>query len=390
MKSIKVTSVVLSLHAGLIALLFLQSGCKTLHVSLKDQHQVDHSQYLADNHDSDDHLDHDHSSHNSDHDHHASNEEDMPLFDDFSNGVAYSEISSQHEPYTIPTQKAQKPIRFKPTRPAMDVSMSPITTVAKSEPIKSISTPQSSFDHTPGATHTVKSGDSLWVIARRNGVSINDITAANGISRDAVLKLGQQLKIPGKTGASGSTTTSGGTYTIAKGDTLSGIAARFKVTSSEIKQANNMNNNNIFAGKKLMIPGVSDATMASTPTHTPKSSPSSHPIPKDGAYKIQKGDSLSVIAQRFNTTVADLMKWNNISDARKIRAGQSIQVASGPTSHPSSSTATFDEPMPDFGAMFPSSGSDDMGETMNSFDMFDDDSLFDTTDEIPVVSLTHE
>ncbi len=47
-------------------------------------------------------------------------------------------------------------------------------------------------------TYTVKSGDSLWKIARRFGVKISDLAAANNIEKNAMLKLGQKLTIPGK------------------------------------------------------------------------------------------------------------------------------------------------------------------------------------------------
>lgn len=65
-----------------------------------------------------------------------------------------------------------------------------------------------------GNTHTVAAGESLWVIARREGVSLDALCAANGLERNAVLRVGQKIVIPdGSTPApvksSGSTTASG-------------------------------------------------------------------------------------------------------------------------------------------------------------------------------------
>ncbi len=58
-----------------------------------------------------------------------------------------------------------------------------------------------------GGSYTVKSGDSLWKIARRFGVKTSDLAAANNIKKTAILKLGQKLTIPGK----GVTSTQGNT-----------------------------------------------------------------------------------------------------------------------------------------------------------------------------------
>ena len=51
-------------------------------------------------------------------------------------------------------------------------------------------------------------------------------------------------------------------------------------------------------------------------------------------YKVRPGDSLSVIARRYKVTVRDLQKWNNISDPRKLRAGQTLTLFHSPAPAP--------------------------------------------------------
>ncbi|NBB79335.1 MAG: LysM peptidoglycan-binding domain-containing protein, partial [Verrucomicrobia bacterium] len=85
-------------------------------------------------------------------------------------------------------------------------------------------------------TYTVKRGDNLWTIANRNNVSLNDLYAANGLNKNSILRVGQEIQIPveGST-ASVNTVTADSyqptsfteestTYTVKRGDTLSKIA----------------------------------------------------------------------------------------------------------------------------------------------------------------------
>lgn len=51
--------------------------------------------------------------------------------------------------------------------------------------------------------------------------------------------------------------------------------------------------------------------------------------PKTRTYRVKEGDSLSVIAQRFNTTVKDLVRLNDIDDKHHIREGQKLKVPAG-------------------------------------------------------------
>lgn len=95
-------------------------------------------------------------------------------------------------------------------------------------------------------------------------------------------------------------------YTIQKGDTLSGIAAKYGTTYQELARINNIANPNlIYAGNIIKVPRKAT---------------------QDRYYTIQKGDTLTSIAKKFNTTVDELVRKNNIANPNLIYAGNTIRV----------------------------------------------------------------
>jgi LysM repeat protein len=118
--------------------------------------------------------------------------------------------------------------------------------------------------------HKVSAGESVAVIAQKYGSSIKDIISANGLPADGRIGVGQELLIPvaGPSGGPGPTATpgtSGLMYTVASGDTISGLAVRFKSQVDWIMQANNMKpGETLHIGRALLIP-----LMPATPTPTP-------------------------------------------------------------------------------------------------------------------------
>jgi LysM repeat protein len=102
------------------------------------------------------------------------------------------------------------------------------------------------------ARYRVRSGDSLWSIARRHGTSIAAIQRANGM-RSATIKPGQVLAIPGA-GSSGGSTVQTATYRVRRGDNLWRIAQRHGTTTSAIQRANGMRSASIKPGQVLTIP----------------------------------------------------------------------------------------------------------------------------------------
>lgn len=97
------------------------------------------------------------------------------------------------------------------------------------------------------------------------------------------------------------------TYVIQPGDTLSGIAARFGTTVSELTRINKISDpDRIYAGNTIRIPEKTGSAIRT--------------------YTIQPGDTLSGIASRYGTTVAAIVKLNNIQNPDRIYAGKTIRI----------------------------------------------------------------
>lgn len=115
-------------------------------------------------------------------------------------------------------------------------------------------------------------------------------------------------------------------YVVNKGDTLTKIARENNTTVKQLQQWNNLNSDLIFAGQKLIISEVDQATVSATqPIQTPSKTPA---VSNSTTYKVVKGDTLSKIAIENNTTVANLKKWNGlVSDM--IYVNQQLKIGEG-------------------------------------------------------------
>lgn len=207
-------------------------------------------------------------------------------------------------------------------------------------------------------THKVRSGETLSTIASRYGVSMRQIQAMNGIRNANRISVGMRLTIPVAGGSSArvssaSTTTqsrsstpapapsssSATTYKVRRGDTLSTIATRFGVSSSDLARWNDISNaRKLYVGKvlRLTAPGSSSASTASSGSST--SSASSAPV--TSTYTVRRGDTLSGIASKFGVSASDLQAWNGISNPRSLYAGQTLKIRGGSAPAASSSGTT--------------------------------------------------
>ena len=163
-------------------------------------------------------------------------------------------------------------------------------------------------------TYVVQSGDTLSGIAARFGTTVQELVQLNDISNPNLIYVGEVLKLPVsnsvKSGASSNQYQT--TYVVNPGNTLSGIAARFGTTVQYLARINGISNPNlIYPGQilKIRASGVSAQGVGATTT-----------------YVVKSGDTLSGIAARFGTTVADLVSLNDISNPNLIYAGQVLKV----------------------------------------------------------------
>jgi len=164
-----------------------------------------------------------------------------------------------------------------------------------------------------GNIYYVRSGDTVWDIARAFGTTPERIRRLNKLDRKSRIYVGQKLYIRegGSSGSSYSSksSSSGGDYVVRKGDTLWEIARRYGTTTTALRAANKMGRRSrIYPGQKLRIPGhVSDG--------------SGYTI-----YTVKKGDTLGEIAALFNTSVSRLKAWNGVSNPRRLQVGDKLKI----------------------------------------------------------------
>lgn len=213
----------------------------------------------------------------------------------------------------------------------------------------------------PPDGYRIRSGDSLTVIARRFGTSVKAIQRLNDLDGTRIYA-GQVLRIPGlrqgsagqdgssrsQTARKASASPTPESYRVRRGDSLSVIAQRFGTSIGAIKRMNSLRGSRIHPGQVLKLSEPAKApekNAVPAPTASAKAgarSPSSQApaskaeveaaapspraqAPKPTLYRVRRGDSLTVIARRFGTSVGAIRRANRLKGSR-ILVGQRLTI----------------------------------------------------------------
>lgn len=150
--------------------------------------------------------------------------------------------------------------------------------------------------------YTVKSGDNLYAIGREYGLTMDELMKYNNLN-STLLSIGQQLKIPKKQESTNQNTGNYIEYTVKKGDNLYAIGRQYGLSQDEIMKYNNLTSNLLSIGQILKIPITNNNL----------------------TYTVQSGDSLYSIARKFNTTVDSIKQKNNLT-TNMLSIGQKIII----------------------------------------------------------------
>lgn len=180
--------------------------------------------------------------------------------------------------------------------------------------------------------HTVQRGDTLFRIAQRYGVSVEDLIAANAIPNASRILAGQVLTIPGLTVPDSSAEVTNPlvaqapiTHTVQRGEMLSQIALRYNTTVSQILSANNVANANlIYAGQQLQI-WTTDMSVGQSAVDAEASSTNTETNPT-ATHVVQPGEYLSQIARRYGVPWTSIAEANNILDPNRVFAGMTLNI----------------------------------------------------------------
>lgn len=153
--------------------------------------------------------------------------------------------------------------------------------------------------------YIVQSGDSLWSISKKFGISVDKLKDINNLNSN-LLSIGQKLLVKDTS----SSDDVGVYYTVKAGDTLYGIANEYGLSVDELKTINNLKNNNLSVGQKLLVSGTGE-------------------VIGDGAdydtYIVKSGDNLYAIARKYGISVDKLKDINNLS-SNLLSIGQKLLV----------------------------------------------------------------
>ena len=156
--------------------------------------------------------------------------------------------------------------------------------------------------------YQVKEGDSLWSIARQFNVDVRELRNRNGLATN-VIHPGDRLQVGGTSGKAAAEFY----YQVRSGDSLWTIARQHDVSPDEIRQWNNLRDNVIHPGNRLVL----------------RLADSGEPI-VDTYYQVRSGDSLWSIARQHNISTEEIKKWNNLKNST-IHPGNRLilKIASG-------------------------------------------------------------
>ncbi len=176
-----------------------------------------------------------------------------------------------------------------------------------------------------GASVTVQPGDTLSDIADRQGISLNQLMQANGITNPDMVVAGQKLVLPGSrraTAAAAPRELPTAPYTVKSGETISEIADRFGTSTERLIQLNGISNPNlVVAGTRLAIPGRPSSSAAPRSTAAPRNAKE---------HVVRSGESLSTIADSYGLPVERLVAINKIDDPDLVVSGARLKLQAPP------------------------------------------------------------
>jgi membrane-bound lytic murein transglycosylase D len=212
--------------------------------------------------------------------------------------------------------------------------------------------------------HRVRRGETLRTIASHYSVSAVELARVNGLGRGRPLRRGMMLTVPSSMRAPKPEVIAAGTddprastdyvperriglpgkidgnsvpidritHTVKRGETLGGIAAKYGVTSSDLRQWNRLQVGTVRTGTRLRIRSTADdsESTAKRAEAKPAETAADETAPKKPQprlHTVVRGETLASIAGRYDVTITELRKWNELADADELEAGRVLEVS---------------------------------------------------------------
>ncbi len=192
--------------------------------------------------------------------------------------------------------------------------------------------------HTVPHQYFIRSGDNLYDLSRKFGLSISELKKWNNLNKNH-LKIGERLIVSFSLAERGTSLSKKNInakddeqenveesaanfpkkYLVQKGDTLGHVAEKFSLTVKDIKIVNNLENDKLIIGQELTIAKASQEQVDKAEVSR------SYNDLED--YVVRNGDSLYVISKKFGIPINDLKKINS-RDGDKLKVGEKLKVPS--------------------------------------------------------------
>lgn len=203
------------------------------------------------------------------------------------------------------------------------------------------------------STYVVQSGDTLYSIASRHGLSLGQLKEINGLNNDIILP-GQSLLVsqseqneeistpsnetqnsnntevetntpPVVSNNTNTATATGSTYTVKSGDSLYAIAVKHGVSVQNIKDWNGLTSNYIYSGDVLNVSKEGTPAPKPTPIENDNNNSTGN-TSTTNVHIVKAGESVNLIAQKYGVTAAQIKSWNKLS-SNLIHPGDRLVVS---------------------------------------------------------------
>ena len=163
--------------------------------------------------------------------------------------------------------------------------------------------------------YTVKKGDNLYSIAKKYNTTVDEIKRYNGLS-SSLLNIGDRIVIPcNVVNDYKDKNNNYVSYVVVKGDSLYSIAKRFGTTVDKIKELNDIKSNILNIGQTIIVDDKNGISFVLE----------CYGDDNSNTYTVQSGESLYSIAKKFNTSVDNLKRKNNLT-SNLICVGQKLII----------------------------------------------------------------
>lgn len=188
------------------------------------------------------------------------------------------------------------------------------------------------------SSYKVQSGDTLSGIARRYGVDLDDIYAANGgASKLSTLRVGQVIRLSAPATAVAQKSTKSAvkssgrslaSHTVKSGETAYAISRKYGISFDELCAVNGGKDalSRLSPGQVLKIPSGGSTAVAQSSKPAPKTSAAPRSTARVAEYSVQSGETLWSISRKFNMKPMELLALNGMDQSTRVKVGDTVKV----------------------------------------------------------------